>query len=375
MGKRICYIFLLTIGLKISYFLFFKICYSNLEDARKDGWERNLITLFSNHDSGWYERIAKDGYPRIAPSGDIGSSEGKQFHQTEWAFFPVYPLTVRAVMWISGADFTHAAFPLAILYCFLCFVAFYFLNIKVLNASEERAFFRTFVFALLPFNYYFSMNYTEALFFILMAFSFIAIKENKLWLLSLLLIPLAIVRANGLVICIPLYFYFLETRGRSLFKMDKATFLSSFYFITAPLAFAAYCLYQKQMTGMYFAFSAAQAGWYRQTMWPFLSLFRSGDLASQFNSIYVLLYVMVIILFRKKFPLSLNLLLWVSILLPLSSGSVGSIQRFLIVVFPFTILICDAIERINYRKIVWPALFVLHLVTFYLWIVSHPLSM
>ncbi len=374
MGKRIFYIFLLVVGLKISYFLFYKICYSNFEEARVE-WKRDMITLFFNSDSGWYERIATTGYPTIEKPEDIGHTKENKYYQTEWAFFPVYPLTVKAVMWLTGWDFRHAAFPLSLIYCFLCLVSFYFLNIKVLNATEEKAFFRTFVFALLPFNYYFSMYYTEALFFTLMAWCFIFIKEDKLWALSLLLIPLAVIRANGLVICLPLWLYFLETRGKTLFRWDMATFWKSFYFITAPLAFAAYCIYQKQMTGMYFAFSAAQAGWYRESMLPFLSLFRTGDLASQFNSIYILVYVTAIVICRKKFPLSLNVLLWISIILPLCSGSTIAVQRYIVPVFPFTIIICDLLERIKFRKMVWPLLLVLHFATFYLWIISHPLSM
>jgi len=374
MLKRLFHIFLLVIVLKVSYFLFYKICYSNFEEARVE-WKRDFITVFFNSDAGWYERIATTGYPKINEPKEIGSTEGGTYHQTEWAFFPVYPLTVKVVMTVTGLDFKHAAFPLSILYCFLCFVSFYFLNIKVLGASEEKAFYRLFVFALLPFNYYFSMYYTEALFFTLMAWAFIMIKENKLWVMALLLIPLAVIRANGLIITLPLYLYFLETRDKSLFKLDGATFLRSFYFITAPLAFGAYCLYQKHMTGMYFAFSAAQTGWYRDLMFPFLFRFRSGDVALQFNSIYVLVYVATILFFRKKFPLSLNVLLWISIILPLCSGSTIAIQRYIVPIFPFTIILADLLEKIPFRKVIFASLVLLHFVTFYLWIISHPLSM
>lgn len=375
MRRHLFYIFLLVLVLKFSYFLFYKTCYASFEAPRKE-WKRDLITVFYNSDAGWYERIATTGYPRIDKPEAIGHTEGGTYFQTEWAFFPVYPLTVKAVMMLTGADFSHAAFPLSLLYCFLCFTAFYFLNLKLFAVDRQEAFFRTLVFALLPFNYYFSMYYTEALFFTLMACAFILIKENKLWLLSLVLIPLATIRANGLIVCLPLYLYFLETRGQSLFSMDKATFVRSFWFMTAPLAFAAYCLYQEHMTGMYFAFSAAQAGWYRESTFPILSLFSSGDAASQFNSVYVLVYAALAVAYRKKFPLSLNVLLWISILLPLSSGSTIAIQRYIVPVFPFTLILCDLVEQgIGKKKVLWPLLLVLHFGTFYLWIISHPLSM
>jgi hypothetical protein len=374
MRKKLLLLFLLVIALKISYFLFYKGCYANFADARVE-WKRSIVTVFFNHDAGWYERIATTGYPKIEDPRDIGYTTPTGCKQTEWAFFPIYPLTVKAVMVVTGADFSHAAFPLSILYCFLCFVTFFFLNKIVLEVPEEKAFFRTLIFAFLPFNYYFSMYFTESLFFTLMACSFIAVKLNKLWMMSLLLIPLSTIRANGLVITLPLFLYYLETINFQFSRINKKIILNSLYFVTAPLAFGAYCLYQKHMTGVYFAFSAAQAGFYRETMFPFLSLFRSGDFTSQFNSVYVLVYMFLIIVFRKKFPLSLNVLLWLSIILPLCSGSVLAIQRYIVPIFPFTIILCDLLEKVKSRAVIFSTLIVLHFLTFYLWIISYPLSM
>ena len=65
------------------------------------------------------------------------------------------------------------------------------------------------------------------------------------------------------------------------------------------------------MTDHYFAFIKAQAGWYKEFMFPLLSLFRRGDLATQFNSVYTILFMLLAIVMAKKLPLSLNVLIWI----------------------------------------------------------------
>ena len=57
----------------------------------------------TNWDGQWYERIALHGYPTDLPRNPDGTVA-----QNAWAFFPLYPALVRAVMWV-----TTAGFPLA----------------------------------------------------------------------------------------------------------------------------------------------------------------------------------------------------------------------------------------------------------------------
>ena len=56
----------------------------------------------SNWDGQWYETIARHGYPRSLPaSGPVP--------QTAWAFYPLYPALVRAVMIVTPLGFAPAA--------------------------------------------------------------------------------------------------------------------------------------------------------------------------------------------------------------------------------------------------------------------------
>lgn len=56
----------------------------------------------TNWDGQWYETIARHGYPRSLPAhGPVP--------QTAWAFYPLYPMIVRAVMLLTPLGFGPAA--------------------------------------------------------------------------------------------------------------------------------------------------------------------------------------------------------------------------------------------------------------------------
>jgi hypothetical protein len=60
------------------------------------------LHLIANWDGQWYRQIAEHGYPRRLPT------EGGTVTKNVWAFFPLYPAVVRAVM-ATGLSFALAA--------------------------------------------------------------------------------------------------------------------------------------------------------------------------------------------------------------------------------------------------------------------------
>lgn len=68
------------------------------------------VGMVSLWDGEWYRRIAELGYPAQLPLGSDG-----QVTQNEWAFLPLYPYTVRAVMWLTGAGWPIAASVMSLL--------------------------------------------------------------------------------------------------------------------------------------------------------------------------------------------------------------------------------------------------------------------
>lgn len=336
--------------------------------------------MIKRHDAGWFENIAENGYPVLTKKEDIGYHKGAEYKQSSWAFFPFYPWLIGITMKALHVNFSAATAIWSILFSPIAFWGFYLFASDWFNDSR-KAFFVTLVFILFPFHFYFSMAYTEAVFFTLLIFSFISIHSRRYYLLPWLLVPLVLTRPNGISCLLPLMIYFMEQENllsKNDFRLtnflNRKSLMMAAWLIPAVLAFAAFCIYQHQMTGYYFAFSIAQQGWYKEFMFPLLAFFRRGDWPSQFYSVYSILVLLFSIYCWKKLPLSFNLFIWINLLLPLTSGSVTSMQRYVSVIFPLMLVTGDLLYKFKNRNVVLTVLFSLQLLTFYFWLISHPFS-
>ena len=380
MKKNIFYILLIACTLKIIYFAF-AIAVSKFDLGYQVGCNTNdFFSLFKRNDSFWYQKVAEEGYPKITNPMDLGYSYGKYYKQSVWAHFPLYPLSVKSIELLFKLNFNQSASIISLIFASASFIGFYFICLYVFKLNEKQSFLSTLFFMLFPFHYYYSMYYTEATFFTFLAFSFVSISKKKYWLTSLLLIPLTLVRPNGITCVVPLFIYFIEVEGgfvsfySAIKKGDWKKIIPVFYFLSSIIAMGIYCMYQKHMTNFYLAFVKAQAGWYKEFMFPLLALFRRGDIATQFNSVYTILFMLLAIFLCKRLPLSLNVLIWISILLPMTSGSVACMPRYISAIFPFSIYLASLFIDKKRGVLILPAFLLLQLLTFYPWIISHPFS-
>ena len=112
------------------------------------------IEIFAAWDSGWYFDIAKNGY-RYSADG-----------QSAIAFFPLYPLAMRAVAWTLGGS--DRAFWLAgiLISCVAFTCALIALHRFTMRMFGDREVARRAVLylAIFPFSFFFSRVYTESLF-------------------------------------------------------------------------------------------------------------------------------------------------------------------------------------------------------------------
>ena len=338
------------------------------------------IHTLKKNDAFWYERIATQGYPVIDERSELGYHDGAEYRQSEWAFFPLYPLLTASLAHVPGMSIDLAFLVISYFFSLAAFLLFY---LFILGFSGERklALITTLLLMAFPFHYYFTVFYTEAIFLALTVGSFICILKGRYGICSVMLAALALLRPNGIVIVVPLYYFMLEKEGlatglRLQWKdiLRTENMVRTAWFLTAPLAFLAYGYYQYRMTGEFFAFSIAQEGWYREPRFPLLSLFREGNLANQFDSVYTIGFMLFAIFIWKRLPVSLNLIIWLGILLPLASGTVQSMPRFISVIFPFMMIMGSVLTSSNNKLVTLTLLVLLQLVSYYFWLIDHPLS-
>ncbi len=143
---------------------------------------------FARFDSGWYNSIVEKGYPPPPPAGA----------QSEHAFFPLYPMTARAIHLATGLDSFRAA---AVVSWAALLLAVPLLAAEARERFGEKADLRTLPFLLLyPVAFFLAAVYTESLFLLLVLLAFRAARRNGLALALLFGLLLGLTRAPAVAV-------------------------------------------------------------------------------------------------------------------------------------------------------------------------------
>jgi Gpi18-like mannosyltransferase len=375
--KKIIYIIIVAIVVK-AFYICSGITFNELNDIKVSSYNiTNQIDFFQKNDSYWYEKIAINGHHKITPD-QLGKCDTNYIEQSYYEFLPLYPFTIRASMLLLNIDFKEVAFLYSIVFSLAAFILFY-LFAKTYTNDEDKAFWGTMILILFPFHYYFSMFYTESLFLILLIGCFMAINANKILILSVLLALLALVRPNGIFMIIPLFIYFIEKHYsldlNKLFKRNIREYLPLLAFLCAPIALLAYCVYLKYMTGDFFAYITARRGWCLYSTFPWEPMLRMEKWEDYFKFGYLMFYLLISLIYIKKIPLSMQALIWINILLPLTSNMM-TLPRFISSIFIFSIIFGMIISKFRKPYIIGILiiLFIGQLFTFTFWLMSHEFS-
>lgn len=280
-----------------------------------------LTRMIMVGDAWWYQRIAETGY-RAANDEE----------KNKRAFFPLYPLLVRACrvtgdFAIDGAIVSNLAFLGAL-------IALGLLALRSgLDADDaERAIFYV---AFFPTSYFFSLPMTESLFLLLSVLSFLSANSDRWWGAGLAGALAAATRVTGILL-LPVLLILAWQRHRRLVP-------GMLWLAAIPIGLGAFMWHLHAVTGDAFAFLHAQQAWGRtpRAFWqPLVDYLRNwrevGEpwnlLAFNFAVALLLLVSAALLLVRRQYALGAYAML--SVLLALSSGSLQSIGRYAIVVFP-----------------------------------------
>lgn len=268
-------------------------------------------------DSWWYRTIALEGY-----GGDPARA----------AFFPLFPLAVRFLgptgqFPLDGAILSTIAFGASLL--LLGAVA---VRSGFAVEDAERA---MFYLAFFPTSYFFSAPLTESLFLLLSLGAMLAALDGRWWLAGLAGGLAAATRVPGVLLLVPLLLIFYERKERPLIRVAWLSLV--------PMGLGAYMWHLHRLTGDAFAFVHAQEHWGRTVggFWRPLADYVVHPLVLSepwnlrllnFAVAVALLAAGAFLIVRRNYALAAYTLL--SVLLPLTSGSLQSISRYALVNFP-----------------------------------------
>lgn len=129
-------------------------------------------------DGDWYREIATEGYPAQLPRNDQG-----EVRQNAWAFYPLFPMMVRAVMTVTGLGFPVAAVAVATALGYAAAMAMAILLVD--RVGPKVALGAVALFAAFPASPTMQVAYTESLAMLLLCIVLYFLGKER-WLLAAL---------------------------------------------------------------------------------------------------------------------------------------------------------------------------------------------
>jgi hypothetical protein len=244
-----------------------------------------LLSPLARWDSVWYLGIAESGYEQGPP----GTGPGPRA-----AFFPLYPLLVRAVGEAGGAS-PQALLVASYAVSLAAFLGALYLFHRLVALELGRRFAgpAILLLATFPAALFFGAPYSESVFLLVSVGAFYAARTGRWAWAGALAAAASATRSAGILLLVPLVLlYFYGPRGdrrretdqsgmapgdgrlatRSRLNRLRPRYLpraDMLWLLLAPLGLAAYAAYLALAHGDGLAFAHVQEAWYREFAGPF----------------------------------------------------------------------------------------------------------
>ena len=288
------------------------------------------LDMWGVWDSFWYLDIIQNGYSTASRIPELPG-------QTNFAFFPLYPLLVKGLGSLMGDRY----FIAGLLISNICLLLSAYVLYRLVALERSPRFARRTVkyLFLFPVSFILSGLFTESLYLLLSLLCFYLARQQRWWLAGLCGGALSATRTLGVLIALPLSFDYLRSR-RFNFKAIRWNVL---FLALVPLGLIAFSIYSYRETGDFFFFKTNQADWGREVVNPVLSFWRAivktiseGSAKTLVEIVFCTAALGVLIRFYRALDFSYWLFGMYSILIPLSAG-IASMPRFTIPIFPLYI--------------------------------------
>jgi hypothetical protein len=302
------------------------------------GWH-NLFTAWERFDALWFLRIAAQGYRE----GD-GSA----------AFFPLYPLAVRAVSTLLGGR----PFAAALLVSNGAFLGALLVLYTLTRSELSERVARTTVVLLccFPTSFFLFAPYSESLFLLLAVTALWAARRRRWPIAAAAGFGAALTRNVGIVLALALAVEAIQQRtedDRSPLPGLAAAGVTGLGTLTVLGFWAA-------KAGDWLAPLHQQANWERSFSWPWTTLIEGARAAFRYvgdiNGSYWLIDLLVVVpmlvgavVVLVRYRWSYGAYVWGALLLPLSfvfqDRPLMSMPRFVLPLFPIFWALAEALER------------------------------
>ncbi|MEU8073813.1 mannosyltransferase family protein [Catellatospora citrea] len=242
-----------------------------------------LIQAWNRWDTEWYLIIADSGY---------------EYDSRSTAFFPLYPMTVRALNPVLPGGTFEAGLIIGALACLAALILVHRLATEMIGAEDAR---RTTVYLLaFPTAFYLVAAYNESLFVVLALASLYNMRRGRWWWAAMFAGYASATRMAGVMLGVAFVYEYLRQRGFSFrtaaAQMRRGRWLpwpagtfdrDALAVVLVPTGLAAYMLFCYLTFGNALQFLDAQKAWFRFGFTaPWTVIGDVVDLISGSDSIY-----------------------------------------------------------------------------------------
>jgi len=301
------------------------------------GWQFSpikLLDMWGRWDASWYLDIALHGYSLRGPLATT---------QSNVAFFPLYPFSIRAVLLLlpEGWRTPETALLIGVILSNIAFLAALLLLYRLTRlliddrAVAQRTQWYTVLF---PAALFFSCVYTEALFFLLSIAAFYAALRHTWWAAGILGALATLTRPTGILLVIPLAWIYGEAIKWKLREMRW----NIMWLAGLPLAYLGFTFSLYPITGDWLAPLHVQAAWFARFTAPWVTFFSSeggaGPYITRVDQLAVLgAFALAVIALIKLPSKALGFYILLAIAGTFAKGLMHSASRFVSVAFPIYI--------------------------------------
>ena len=286
-----------------------------------------LVNIWSRWDAGWYFKIAKYGYEFTAG------------RESSAAFFPLYPMLMRAVHLVLPGDTDLSWFAAGMIVSNAALlIALYYLALLVRLDFDRTVATRAILYLLVfPTSLFFSAVYSESVFVAAILAAFYYARTNRWLLAGACAAAAALTRTPGILLVIPLALEYMMQRRFRLreIRPDVASLL------LIPAGVAGLMLYFQQRFGNFLATRDAQAAWghgWGELAWPWQPFLRFLDHARVTNEIINVTFAFAILALigfaARRVPVSYTVYAVLSYWFVTAWGSLDSMPRYVLPIFP-----------------------------------------
>jgi len=310
-------------------------------------WEEsshNWINMLARWDAGWYMSIANHGY---------------SYHpgeQSSVAFFPLFPLLMRGGAALLGQSNGEGTLLAGVLISNLCLLLAltYLVRLLRLDCDASTASRAVYYLLVFPTSFYFSAVYTESLFLLLTVACFYYARQHRWWIAGFLGGLSALTRVPGILMLLPIGYEYL-TYCRFDIRLVRWNALA---LAIIPAGLGSYMTYLAWRFHDPLLFMHVESAWGRDKVPPWELIYNYLTppliLHTPDRSIVDLCLTFIIgflvvrcwRLTRTSYALYAS----VSLLLMLCSGSLQSIIRYALALFPIFIVLAKSGRNLTFDR-------------------------